>query len=58
MNKYKLLKCPFCGGDALLKNMKKVTFYTECKRCKATTSMFMEEQSAAKAWNQRYIERT
>lgn len=57
MNKFILLNCPFCGGEAQLKNMKKVTFYVECKTCKATTSMFIVESDAIKAWNRRYIER-
>lgn len=53
MPKDNLLECPFCNGKAKLKDMKKITYYVECKGCKAATGMHMNSQEAVCAWNLR-----
>ncbi len=46
-----LLVCPFCKGVAKVKDMKKLTYYVECSRCRASTGMHMQKPDAIDAWN-------
>ena len=47
--------CPFCGGEANLKD--ETGFYTyffvECKKCKASTNRKRAKEEAVNEWNKR-----
>ena len=61
MSNTELKKCPFCGGNADIKNIQKKsllrgvfnTFYVKCKVCSASAPMKMLREDAAEAWNRR-----
>ncbi len=56
MNEVKLKPCPFCGGEAILRQLgrTKLTCVVECQRCKATTGFTENPNFAVKAWNTRH----
>ena len=54
----KLLKCPFCGREAGIKNLYKLKtgkFLTEviCTKCMVKTALYVGEEEAINAWNTR-----
>lgn len=65
---YDLKKCPFCGGDAEKRYIRKkklfasIRFpynthyvYVRCKVCGATSSVHVTIENAIEAWNRRVI---
>ena len=53
MEKSKLLKCPFCGGDAEIKDNGYV-FWCECLKCGATGEKSIAAERARAKWNRRH----
>lgn len=56
-----LLRCPFCGSEAVRVSYKtKETIHArmaiECIKCEATTREFGNHSDAQTAWNKRVIE--
>lgn len=50
----KLRECPFCGGDAMLRNRCMNTQnYVVCENCGAVSKITETESDAIKAWNNR-----
>lgn len=45
----RLLNCPFCGGEALLRGF----FFVQCIKCGVSTLTYLTEIDAIKAWNTR-----
>ena len=54
----KLKPCPFCGGEAMLRNRGMNTQnYVVCENCGAVSKITETEADAIKAWNKRsYID--
>lgn len=62
MNVIKLRKCPFCGGEAIVKNYS--TFKMDyddyrvcCSKCGAVTSGLMTKDEAVETWNTRFFDK-
>ena len=54
MSEIKLLRCPFCGGEAeLLKGQCEIDNYVMCLECRSKTKLYNTKASAIKAWNTR-----
>lgn len=58
MNEIKLLKCPFCGGEAKIDKTITNTVSVECTVCHASSRIILctegdIEQKAIKVWNTR-----
>ena len=58
MSEIKLLKCPFCGGEAKIDKTITNTVSVECTVCHASSRIILctegdIEQKAIKAWNTR-----
>ena len=54
MSETKLLRCPFCGGEAeLLKGQCEIDNYVMCLECRSKTKLYNTKASAIKAWNTR-----
>lgn len=55
--KYKLSKCPFCGGSALFKHFKvdkdDIRRWIECRECKASAGGYKDDKQTVEAWNRR-----
>ena len=57
---HELKPCPFCGGEAKLKqkwgkheHRRDPITYAWCKSCKARSLPFIDEKDAVEAWNRR-----
>ena len=53
----KLLSCPFCGGEARLKEFwhpGSEVWFVECSKCRVNGPLFRTQEDAAKQWNTRY----
>ena len=62
-----LKKCPFCGGEAEIESeycwnpsfynpdgrSGETLYYAKCKKCIATTKLFVNKEGAIQAWNRR-----
>ena len=49
----KLKPCPFCGGEAYLKNEGTICCYVACSKCHAGTRLCGDGLIAFAAWNRR-----
>ena len=49
-----LKPCPFCGGEAEVRQYISTLYFVQCQRCKATSKAFDTEEVAADAWNEGY----
>ena len=50
MNEFK--KCPFCGGEAILKDYTAGSWF-RCKKCRMETRLCCTTEEAIEAWNTR-----
>ena len=49
-----LRRCPFCGGEAEIKNdLGQDSIYVSCKYCHCNSSLFENKEKAIEAWNRR-----
>ena len=54
MSEIKLLRCPFCCGEAeFLKGQCEIDNYVMCLECRSKTKLYNTKASAIKAWNTR-----
>ena len=54
MSEIKLLRCPFCGGEAeLLNGQCEIDNYVMCLECRSKTKLYNTKASAIKACNTR-----
>ena len=56
-----LKKCPFCGGEAILKvnhgfNREVISAFAYCEECGANTRSYALGKTAQEAWNRRVEE--
>lgn len=54
MNKIKLRRCPFCGGNAGKYQDYHCLWIIQCNQCGCGTLYKPEVEEAAKIWNRRY----
>lgn len=52
MTDKKLKPCPFCGGEARIKNFYGNRF-VQCEDCRTTTSVYSKKEKAIAVWNTR-----
>lgn len=55
-----LKKCPFCGGEAILKNNhgfrgEVISAFSYCKECGVATRSYALKTTAVEAWNRRAL---
>ena len=50
----KLLKCPFCGGEAVIQGVRdRALCFALCVDCRMRTPSFQDLETAIRAWNTR-----
>ena len=53
MSEIKLKPCPFCGGEALIKQDQYSRSYVVCPNCDTRSAARFDAARAAEAWNRR-----
>ena len=50
----KLKRCPFCGGQAEVREFTATLIFVQCKSCLAGTTAFPTADEAVIVWNKRW----
>ena len=50
----KIKRCPFCGGQAEVREFTATLIFVQCKSCLAGTTAFPTGEEAVAAWNKRW----
>lgn len=53
LESWKLLPCPFCGGEAFIHALTNTAFQIRCEGCGAESGLLPTVEEAVDAWNER-----